>query len=216
MGTVVGVVGGSGGVGASTFAAVLAAVAGTSALIDVDVVGGGIDVLLGVELEPGARWSGLHLAGGHLDPAVLLDGLPHWGRCAVLAADEPRLDPTAVRQVIEVAAAAGPAVLDLPRTPCPERSAALELCDLVVVLARGDACGLVAAHAVIRGLPDVPVGVVIRRGELPGPEAARLVDAPLLGELPPMGDAVDLTGGRLPRTARSVAAGVLAGAGAVG
>jgi hypothetical protein len=118
-----------------------------------------------------------------------------------------------VGQVIEVAAAAGPVVLDLSRTPCPERSAALARCHLAVVVVRADVCGLVAAHAVRRGLADVPAGVVVRRGRVPGAEAARLVDAPLLGELPPLGDAVDLTGGRLPRAARSVAAGVLAGAG---
>lgn len=206
-----GVVGGSGGVGSSTFAAVLAAVAGESALIDVDVSGGGVDVLLGVELEPGARWSGLRLAGGHLEPATLLAGLPRWGRCAVLAADEPALEPAAVRQVVGVAAAAVPVVVDLPRTPCPERAAALAGCDLVVVVARADVAGLVAAHAVVRGLPDRPAGVVVRRGPVPAGEAARLVDAPLLGELPPLGEAFELDVARLPRAARAVASGVLGG-----
>src|SRR5690349_916184 len=64
MGLVLGVVGGSGGVGASSFAAVLAATAGRSLLVDLDVAGGGLDVVLGIEAEAGARWSGLHLAGG--------------------------------------------------------------------------------------------------------------------------------------------------------
>ena len=31
--------------------------------------GGGIDVVLGIESVPGARWSGLRVDGGHLDPA---------------------------------------------------------------------------------------------------------------------------------------------------
>src|SRR4051812_19306479 len=86
---VLGVVGGSGGVGASAFAAVLAAVAGESLLVDVDAAGGGVDVLLGIEAVDGARWSDLHLAGGRLDASVLLAGLPRWGPCAVLAADAP-------------------------------------------------------------------------------------------------------------------------------
>ena len=49
----IGVVGGSGGVGASVFAAVLAATAavlgGRALLIDLDVTGGGVDVTLGLE-----------------------------------------------------------------------------------------------------------------------------------------------------------------------
>jgi len=211
MGPVVGVLGGSGGVGASAFAAVLAAVAGESLLVDVDAAGGGVDVLLGIEGVDGARWSDLHLAGGRLEPSVLLGGLPRWGPCAVLAADA-RMDADAVGQVIEVAAAAGtPVVLDLPRTPCPERAAAVAHCDLVTVLARADAAGLVAAHAGVAALADVPVGVVVRRGDVAPEEAARLVRAPLLGRLPATAAGFQLDADRLPRAHRAVAGGVLAG-----
>ena len=63
---VLAVVGGSGGVGASTFAAALATAAAPATLIDLDPVSGGIDVLLGIEDVPGARWSGLRLEGGRL------------------------------------------------------------------------------------------------------------------------------------------------------
>ncbi|MGH8862840.1 MAG: septum site-determining protein Ssd, partial [Jatrophihabitantaceae bacterium] len=94
----IGVIGGSGGVGASTFASVVASVAGRAVLIDLDTVGGGIDVLLGMEETAGARWSGLRVGGGYLDPALLADGLPRWRDVAVLAADEPP-DPAAVAQV---------------------------------------------------------------------------------------------------------------------
>ena len=86
-GVVVGVIGGSGGVGASSFASVLAAAAVPSVLIDLDLAGGGADVLLGIEAVPGARWSGLQLDGGRLDPALLADGLPRWRDVAVLAAE---------------------------------------------------------------------------------------------------------------------------------
>jgi len=211
MAGVLGVLGGSGGVGASAFAAVLAAVAGESLLVDVDVAGGGVDVLLGIEGVDGARWSDLHLAGGRLDPSALLGGLPRWGPCAVLAADAP-MDAAAVGQVVEVAAAADvPVVLDLPRTPCLERAAALAHCELVVVLARADAPGLVAAHAAVASLPEVPVGVVVRRGSVAAEEAARLVRARLLGRLPATGAEFELDAARLPRAHRAVASGVLAG-----
>jgi MinD-like ATPase involved in chromosome partitioning or flagellar assembly len=213
MGLVLGVVGGSGGVGASSFAAVLAAVAGESLLVDLDVAGGGLDVVLGIEGEAGARWSGLHLAGGRLDPEELRAGLPRWGSCAVLAADTAELDPEAVLQVVEVAGPDGPVVIDLPRRSCAERAAALLRCDLVVIVARGDVSGLVGAHAVVAALPELPVGVVVRRGDVPAAQAARLVEVPLLGELPALGSRLVLDPRRLPRRSASVAEGVLAGIG---
>ncbi|HET6877602.1 MAG TPA: hypothetical protein VFH38_08750 [Jatrophihabitans sp.] len=210
-GPVVGVLGGSGGVGASTFAAVLALTAGPSVLVDLDVCGGGIDVVLGVESVPGARWSGLEVAGGRLEPATLAAGLPHAGSCAVLAADTAELDPDAVRQVLAAAAAAGAVVVDLPRARCAERAAALLLCDLVVVLARADVGGLVAAHAVVAELPELAVGVVVRRGRVQPTQAAELIGAPLLGELGPLGAAQPLDPRRLPRSLVRVASGVLGG-----
>jgi hypothetical protein len=210
--SVIGVVGGSGGVGASSFAAVLAAVAGSALLVDVDVAGGGIDVTLGIESAPGARWSGLRLAGGRLEPDALLGGLPRWGPVPVLAADVADLDPDAVLQVLDVARTTGPVVLDLPRRSCPERTAALLHCALVVILARADVDGLVAAHALADGLPELPRGLVCRRGEVGSADAARLVGVPLLGELPSLnGSRLVLNSHRLPSAAARVAAGVLGG-----
>lgn len=211
-GAVVGVVGGSGGVGASTFAAVLALVAAPSVLVDLDVSGGGIDVVLGIEQAPGARWSGLRLEGGRLDPTSLAEGLPRAGPAAVLAADTPAVDPAAVLQVLEAAEALGGVVLDLPRASCAERAAGLLRCELVVVVARADVAGLVAAHATVSALPEVPVGVVVRRGELEPAEAARLVGVPLLGVLPPLaGGPLPIDAARPPRSIARVAAGVLSG-----
>jgi hypothetical protein len=212
--SVIGVVGGSGGVGASSFAAVLADVAGGATLIDLDVAGGGIDVALGIESDPGARWSGLRVAGGRLDPDALVGGLPRWGAVPVLAADVRELDPDAVRQVLAVAEQAGPVVVDLPRCSRPERAAALPTCSLVVVLARGDVDGLVAAHALAAALPDVPCGLVCRRGEVRSTDAAQLVGRPLLGELPALTtNPLVLDSHRYPAALARVASGVLRGLG---
>lgn len=67
---VVAVLGGSGGVGASTLAAALAIRAVGSGrsvvLVDVDPAGGGIDLLLGAERVPGWRWPRLSGADGYL------------------------------------------------------------------------------------------------------------------------------------------------------
>lgn len=214
MDSVIGVVGGSGGVGASSFAAVLAAVAGGALLVDLDVAGGGIDVTLGIESTPGARWSGLRLAGCRLEPEALASGLPRWRSVPVLAADVADLDPDAVLQVLDVARTTGPVVLDLPRRNCPERAAALLHCSLIAVLARADVDGLVAAHALAAGLPELPSGLVCRRGEVPTADAARLVGLPLVGELPALdGSRLVLNSHRLPSTAARVAAGVLRGVG---
>lgn len=210
----IGVLGGSGGIGASSFAAVLALVGRVPFLVDLDVSGGGIDVTLGIEHLAGARWSGIELSGGPLDPATLADGLPRAGPCAVLAADLPQLDAAAVGQVLDVASGAGAVVVDLPRYPCAERAAALEHTSFLALVARGDVAGLVAAHATVRGLPEIPLGLVLRRGPVAAPDAAQLIGAPLLGELPPVRNGAPPTDvSRLPRAAAKLATGLLLGLG---
>lgn len=214
MGAVIGIVGGSGGVGASSFAAVLAVVAGRSLLVDLDAASGGVDVVLGIEALPGVRWSGLQVGGGRLDPHELFERLPRWATASVLAADARELDPDAVRQVLVTARAEGTVVVDLPRAACAERAAALLHCDVVVVLARADVSGLVGAHAIAASLPDIPLGMVTRRDCVSGADAAELVGCPLLGELPGLRSPWALDAARPPRTHVRVAAGVLRGLGA--
>ncbi len=207
-----GVVGGRGGVGASRFAATLAARAaatfGRCLLLDLDPCSGGIDVLLGVESVPGARWSGLRLAGGHLDPALLLDGLPSWGAVSVLAADSLTAPPVeSVEQVIEVAAPLAPVVIDLARWPSRERSAAVSRCDLIVLLVTADVPGVTAARCVASELP-VPLGLLVRGSRASARAVPDLVGARLLGRLPGLGRrAVGLE--NAPRRMRLAASGVL-------
>jgi secretion/DNA translocation related CpaE-like protein len=211
---VVGVIGGSGGVGASTFAAVLAAVAVPSVLVDLDPVGGGSDVLLGIESVRGARWSQLRLDGGWLDPALLADGLPRWRGVAVLAVDALVPSPAGVVQVIDAAAELGTVVVDLPRAESEVRAAAGVRCVLIVLVVAAHVRAVAAARAVWRSLPNDRCGVVVRRGELPAREVAELIGAPLLGVLPAMerGQLAE----RLPRAEVRVAAGLVDGLGVVG
>jgi len=213
-GPVLGVVGGSGGVGASTFAAVLAAAAGRAMLVDLDVVGGGIDVLLGIEDIPGARWSGLRVGGGRLDPGLLADGLPHWGLLPVLAADAAPASAEAVRQVLDAAAVLGPVIVDLGRGSTAQRAAAVARCALVVLLAVAEVRGLIAARAVVAGLSGAPTGLVLRRGSVSPDDAAALTDTPLIGVVPSLATSrTDSTidARRPPRAWARAAAGVLDG-----
>ena len=183
--SIVGVIGGSGGVGASTFAAAIASAAAASVLVDADPVSGGIDVLLGIEEHPGARWSGLRVDGGRLDPDLLAAGLPRWGAVRVLAADVAPAAP-AVAQVVAAAAGFGQVIIDLPRVCPPDYDAVLQSCELLVVVAAAEVRALSAAASVLRSLPtDGRKGVVLRRGAVPTDEAAALLGAPLVGVLPP-------------------------------
>ncbi|MFL6111364.1 MAG: septum site-determining protein Ssd [Catenulispora sp.] len=80
-GALVAVLSGRGGAGGSTLAAALA-LAGTrrglrSTLVDLDPVGGGIDLLFGLESEPGPRWSELaRWRDGRLCGRSLREALP--------------------------------------------------------------------------------------------------------------------------------------------
>lgn len=88
-GTVIAIVGGSGGVGASTLAvnvAITAARTGIrSLLIDADPWGGGLDLVLGAEDVTGARWSDLHNVAGQLPSGHLEAALPRVADISVLA-----------------------------------------------------------------------------------------------------------------------------------
>lgn len=219
---VLAVVGGSGGVGASTFAAFLALVAGRhlggrSVLVDLAPMSGGIDVLLGSEAVPGPRWSALRLAGGRLDPQALADGLPAWRSVSVLAADVVDLPPpVALTQLLDVARRVGPVVLDLARDPSTTRAAALERCDLAVVVAMGDVSAVTAARTVVGTLgPGAAgpygAGLAVRVGRTADSiRLAGLIGLPLVGVVPAMRCAEGLPQ-RVPRRMGQLVRGVLDG-----
>lgn len=165
---VVGVVGACGGVGASTLAAAVAA-AGTqdgllAVLVDARHAGAGIDVLLGIEQEPGLRWADLHDARGEVDPGRLLDLLPRWAGVHVLSTDRARglARPDEVEHDVlrAVVSAADLVVLDLPagRVAGLARS-----CDVAVVVARCETLSVAGAQSLGADLATVPSGLVCRR-----------------------------------------------------
>ena len=165
---VVGLLGGSGGAGASVLATALA-LAGvhhgaSTLLVDLDPWGGGLDLALGAEDAPGARWPDLAGVTGHVPAGTLLDALPAAHGVRILA---PARDPGATIPVAAVpavvasaAAAAELVVLDLPRADDAVLAAVLARCDTVLVVVVPDVRGSAAAFATcarVRGVPDVRV-----------------------------------------------------------
>ena len=86
-GLTLGVVGGSGGVGATTFACALgqmAARSGEALVIDLDPLGPGIDRVLGLEAREGMRWDELGQPTGRLSARSLRQALPRSAGLGVL------------------------------------------------------------------------------------------------------------------------------------
>ena len=79
----------SGGVGLSTLLALTALTLHQKhvqcALLDADLSGGGLGVLLGIEHEPGLSMQDLDAPLGHIEGEALNLELPHWERMPVLA-----------------------------------------------------------------------------------------------------------------------------------
>lgn len=193
---VVGVCGARGGAGASTFAAALARARHRrgphpAVLVDLDDAGGGLDVLLGVEDQPGIRWPDLRDARGDVPARELVGLLPRWGDVPVLSGDRTRREPvdddvrTDVLRALRREAAL---VLDLPR-PAPDVPWwPGDECDAVLVAARKDLLSVAGALGVVaRARAAHAHAALVVRGRAPaGLTAAQLaaaLDCPVAVEM---------------------------------
>lgn len=176
---VVGVIGGSGGAGATTFAVALAQAAATGRrvlLIDTDILGPGLDTVLGTAAVPGVRWSDLHGSSGRLGGRAVRDALPRLGALPFLTwSGVGRMpSPELLREVLASARRANDlVVLDLSRALDPVAAEALSACDVVLVLVRSTVDGVNAARRLVAQLPDRARARAILRGR----------DGPLIDEL---------------------------------
>jgi secretion/DNA translocation related CpaE-like protein len=189
---VIGVLGCSGGLGASTLTVALALTAarrGASALaVDADLTGGGLDVTACAEHLPGLRWGDLAQARGAIDGDALWRELPAVAGARILSAGPSGASqpgPSLLSGVLgSLRTEADLVVVDLPASGATEQS--LGLCDAIVVLAGVTARHLADATAVVaqamRHCPDL--WLLVRHGarasELPEVLAAHL-DLPLTG-----------------------------------
>jgi secretion/DNA translocation related CpaE-like protein len=160
---IIGVVGGSGGVGASVLTAAIAVRAARAGLspvcLDGDRLGGGLDVTLGIEQERGVRWPDLVGARGRIDGPELLRRLPCVDGVWVLSFDRGRdLPPAAetMKEVLEaLRAAADVVVIDLPRPDDPMFAALAPSVDAMVLLAGSGIRDLAGASAIAEHLAQV-------------------------------------------------------------
>lgn len=200
--TVLGMLGASGGLGASSLACAVARLsvdAGTpTLLVDLTPCGGGLDQLLGVPHEPGARWPSTERATLALLAEQLsrLDGLrvlSHHGAAPARGAGKGDLarvlarplGPAALETVARLARGQGLTVVDLPRADHPAAPVWWDLCDHVVLLA-GSGPTQVCAAVATRTLLPAALGLVTRPSPgcgLDPQDVAGLLGLPLLDHL---------------------------------
>lgn len=228
-GRVIGVTGACGGVGVSTFAAAIARTARVEepALIDADPTAGGLDLLLGAEEVVGARWQDLRFGDGAVSGTDLRRALPTTADGITLLsgarstiADPHQLSPEElVAALNNFRAGSSLSVVDLPtRGPC--RAAAVDHCDLVVLLVPAEVRAVAAAaQQVARWRSDqVEVALVVRHRGWSGLDIAdieKLTRTEVLAEvgtIASLAKQVEMQGlpETLPKTLRLPAQAVLA------
>lgn len=185
-GPVIAVIAGRGGAGASVFAAALAQTADEALLIDLDPLGGGIDLLLGSESTTGLRWPDLSVLGGRLNWTAVRDALPRHRRVSVLSATRRRcdIDPGPVGAIVDAGRRGGVTVVcDVPRRMNDTTACALDRADLVVAITTSDVRGVAAMSALAPALRSANpnVGLVVRG---PAPGGLRATDIADAGDLP--------------------------------
>lgn len=216
-GPVAAVIAGRGGGGASLFATALAMSAADALLVDADPWGGGIDLVLGAESEPGVRWADLTLQAGRLSYPALRDALPRRHGLSVLSGGRAMGDiaPGPLAAVIEAGARGGVTVVcDTPRRSTAAVETALDAADLVVLITPADVRSCAASAAIVPWIAAVNpnVGMVVR-GPAPGglrsSDVTRIVGVPLLAAMRPqprIAETLDSGGLRLGRRSPLAAA----------
>jgi secretion/DNA translocation related CpaE-like protein len=192
-GLTIGVVGGSGGSGATTFACALGQVAarsGPAVVIDADPFGPGADRVLGLDLVDGVRWDALGHTTGRLSARSLRDSLPRRegvGALTWYAGAKPRrLQPFAAREALSAARRGHDTVIvDLPRAPDPLVDEIGSRCDHLLVIVVPTVVGVAAAMRVCGRFADPgSLGLVVRGSGMDDDSVRRVVGAPVLVRMP--------------------------------
>lgn len=193
----VGVIGASGGAGASTLAAALGLTAArrgnTALLVDVDRLGGGVELTVGCEAAPGLRWGDVAATRGRVSSPALRSALPSAEGLAVLSwgqDSDADLDPTAVVGVLTAGQRGTDVVIvDLPRHLDEAMRAAVQVVDTVLLVSTADIGSMAGARRLLRLLEawcgDIRLAVRQRRGDGLAPESvASTLRLPVAAALP--------------------------------
>lgn len=223
-GDVIAVIGARGGAGASLLATALAQRAGDALLVDLDLWGGGVDLLVGTEGAAGLGWRDLAQHSGRLNWPALREALPRRRGVSVLsgarrgdaAAHEiTDVDAGTVDAVVDAARRGGVTVIcDVPRSLVDPAEAAMSAADLVVVVSSCDVRSCAAGAAIAPRLRAVNphVGLVVRGpapGGLTAAEVAEIIGLPLLAAVraePRLAERLEHAGLRLHRRCALAAA----------
>jgi secretion/DNA translocation related CpaE-like protein len=187
-GLVLGVMGGSGGAGATTFACALgqvAAASGDAVVIDCDPLGPGVDMVLGLERQDGFRWDALCQTTGRLSARSLREALPRRGSLGVLswyAGGSGSLQAFAAREALSAARRGHETVVvDLPRAPDAIVDELASRCDRLLVLVVPNVAGVAAAARLCRRFADhTGLRLVLRGHGIAPAEVAAATGAPVL------------------------------------
>lgn len=202
-GTVVGVVGGSGGAGATTLAAALGQVGaarGPALVVDLDRHGPGLDRVAGLEERVGIGWDDLARTAGRLGARALREAVPRRAGLGVLTwrADGRPAAPaaTTVGAVLEAARRGHDlVVVDLAREVATGDDV-LTRVDRLLVVARPGLSPAASAVRLVRALAGQATPLLVVRGTpLDATRLERATGAPVLlsmGDQRGLGEAVDL------------------------
>jgi secretion/DNA translocation related CpaE-like protein len=190
-GRLVGVLGGSGGAGATTFACALGQVAsrsGTAVVLDADPLGPGVDRVLGLDATAGVRWSDLESTTGRLGARALREALPVQGRLGALTWTAGHSSPLPLGVLRECLSAARRGhdlvVVDLPRGADPLVADVVSRCDLVVLVGSPTVCGTASTTSTVTRFEQRGRwGLVVRGRGLDPEEVVRVTGLPLLAEM---------------------------------
>lgn len=202
-GLTLGVLGGSGGAGATTLACALGQVAGrgaASVVIDADPWGPGVDRLLGLEGSGGVRWDALQQTTGRLSARSLREALPRRDGVGALSwgpGPAGSLQAFAVREALSAAQRGhDTVVLDLPRTGDALVEELAARCDRLLVVCVATVPGVASAARVCARFEDPAALRLVVRGSAVVPEAvARAVGVPVVTAMADqrgLGEAIDL------------------------
>lgn len=202
-GRVLGVVGGSGGAGATTFACALGQLAGRTGptlVVDTDPLGPGVDRVLGLEAHDGVRWDALCQTTGRLSARSLREAMPRRGAVGALswhAGTPGSLQAFAVREVLSAARRGhDTVVVDLPRSPDPLIEEIAARCDRLLVVAVPSVAGIASTSRLAARFRDHPGVELVLRGQGVSPaEVSRVTGLPVVTSMADqrgLAEAIDL------------------------